>query len=126
MRGEQATDPVSQLDLDAARSDWDHVYQRVLAGREKIAESQRELSALGKWVAVHSQPTMAHDPVGRKSGDSMGEIILQSLAVGLSFALLAPYLLEFAFPRRRAIYPRQGTCSDATENVDFTGEPANI
>ena len=125
VRGDQAADPVSQLDLDAARGDWDHAYQRVLEGRAKIADARRELAALGKWVVIHSQPTISQEPTGKKSGDSMGEIIGESLGLGLGFALLAPYLLELAFPRRRSSAAHKDAWPQAADNVDFTGEPAN-
>ncbi|MES2921971.1 MAG: hypothetical protein V4819_10505 [Verrucomicrobiota bacterium] len=122
----QAVDPVSQLDLDAARGDWDHAYQRVLESRAKVADARRELSAPGKWVVIHSPPTISNEPVIRKSGDSMGEIIGESLGAGLAFALLAPYLLELAFPRRRALgSARKGPWLEAADSADFSGEPAN-
>ena len=125
VRGDQAVDPVSQLDLDAARGDWDHAYQRVHEGREKVAEARRELAALGKWVVIHSQPTISQEPVGKKAGETMGVIILQSLAVGVAFALSAPYLMELAFPRRRLISARGSGWSEAADPPDFSGEPAN-
>lgn len=126
VRGDQAADPVSQLDLDAARGDWDYTYQRVLEGRAKVADARRELSAPGKWVVIHSPPTISNEPVGRKPDDSMGSIIGESLGIGLAFALLAPYLLELAFPRRR----QPGlACKDAVveaaDEADFPGQPAN-
>lgn len=126
VRGDQAADPVSQLDLDAARGDWDHAYQRVLEGRAKAADARRELAALGKWVVIHSPPVISLDPVGRKPGESMGEIIGASLGVGLAFALLAPYLLELAFPRRRQSgLASKNSALEAADEADFPGEPAN-
>ena len=85
-----------------------YVYQRVLAGRERTAESQRERSAMGKWVAIHSRPTLARHPVG------------------IAFAWRAPYLLVLAFPRCRAIFTHRDDRPVATANVDFTAEPAKI
>ncbi len=125
VRGDHAADPVSQLDLDAARGDWDHAYQSILAGRARVADARRELAAPGKWVVIHSQPTISYEPVGRKSGDSLGEIILQSQGVGLAFALIAPYLLELAFPRRRPSAARKDSWPQAANEIDFPGEPAN-
>ncbi len=62
----------------------------------------------------------------KKTGESQGAITLQSLGIGLAFALLAPYLLELAFPRRRAISTRLNARPGATANADFTAEPVNI
>lgn len=126
VRGDQAADPVSQLDLDAARGDWDHAYQRVLEGRAKVADARRELAALGKWVVIHSPPVISLEPVGRKPGESLGEIIGESLGIGLAFALLVPYLLELAFPRRRQPgSARKDASRETADEADFPGEPAN-
>ena len=85
-----------------------YVYQRVLAGRERTSESQRERSAIGKWVAIYSRPTLARDPVG------------------IAFAWRAPYLLALAFPRCRAISAIRDDRPVATASADFTAEPAKI
>jgi len=76
-------------------------------------------------VVIHSQPTISQEPVGKKAGETMGVIILQSLAVGVAFALSAPYLMELAFPRRRLISARGSVWSEASDPPDFSGEPAN-
>ena len=85
-----------------------YVYQRVLAGRERTSESQRERSGMGKWVATHSRPTLARDPVE------------------IAFAWRAPYLLALAFPRCHAISAIRDDRPVATASADFTAEPAKI
>ncbi len=55
----------------------------------------------------------------------MGEIIVQALGVGLAFALLPPYLLEWAFPRRRSSAVRKGAWPAVVDEVDFTAELEN-
>lgn len=126
VRGAEAADPVSRLDLDAARADWDHAYRRVLDGRTQAADARRELAAPGNWVVIHSQPVISQSPVDKKPDKSLGAVILQALGAGLAFSLLAPYLLELAFPRRsRPVSPGKDAWSEAADDSELVGLPAN-
>ncbi len=125
VRGDQAADPVSQLDLDAARGEWERANRRVLDHRERADDARRELSALGRTVVIHSQPSISENPTGRNSGETMLEIIARSLGIGLAYALAVPYLLELAFPGRRRSAPVKGAWSESAEGSGFEAVRAN-
>lgn len=101
VRGTHAPDTIPQLDLDAARGAWEYAQHRAFDRQAQLADAQRELSDLGHWVAIHTQPQIAQSPVGKKFDESLGALILQGIVVGLAVALLLPYLLELAIPHRR-------------------------
>ncbi len=102
-RGDQAADSIGRLDVDAARLNWEHAHQQVLAAQSKVLEFKRKLVNPEKWVTIHSQPQIAHKAVNKKGDKLFGAVVLQALGVGLAFALLIPYLLELAFPRQRRL-----------------------
>jgi hypothetical protein len=115
LRGADKGDPLSQLDLDAARGEWEHAQRQLLDVRTRISAEKRELANPGKWVAVHTQPVISNNAV--KPDESWQTVILRALGAGLVFSLCAPYLLELAFPR---VYkPR-------TKEGDRWGEAAEI
>ncbi|MEO5917773.1 MAG: hypothetical protein ABIS50_26310 [Luteolibacter sp.] len=121
IRGDQETDPAARLDVDAARRDWEDAHSRVLATQARIGETKLQLPNPGKWVIVHSIPQISDRPVSGETDETMGTVILQSLATGLALALLAPYLLELAFPRRSR---RRPTASEKW--TEFSGVPEQI
>lgn len=91
-------------------------------------DANREQNSLGKWVEIHSPPAISNTPVGKAADESLGGMILQALGVGLGFSLLAPYLLEFAFPRRsrRRVPVKQRTeWSEPCDEPAASGTPAN-
>lgn len=100
IRGEDSGDTIAKLDLDAARHHWENAQNRVLDGQARIQEARLELTNPGKWVVVHSSPVISQSPVGKKGDESLGIVILKALGIGLGYALVIPYLLELAFPRR--------------------------
>jgi hypothetical protein len=119
-------DALDQLEIDDLRGNWEHAMRRTHEAQDRRADAQIALSSWASVVQVHSQPVISNEPVGRKPDESMGAIIGESLGVGLAFALLAPYLLELAFPRRRQLDPaRTGPWHEAADDADFPGEPAN-
>ncbi len=77
-------------------------------------------------VMIHSYPDISQSPF-KKAEDSLGTVIWQSIALGLSFALGAPYLLELAFPRRRSnpTSPAKEFTEDDYEDLGI-GAPVEI
>ena len=53
-------------------------------------------------LLVHEQPLIAAQPFQPAMGPDLNETVVKSLLAGLLFALLVPYLLELAFPPRKA------------------------
>jgi len=128
LRGDSPADPLARIDVDAARTEWEHAHHQVLENRQRIADANRERNNLGKWVEIHSTPAISNTPVGKAADESLGGMILQALGVGLGFSLLAPYLLEFAFPRRsrRRVPVKQRTeWSEPCDEPAASGTPAN-
>ncbi len=121
VRGDPPADPVAKLGVDAARLDWENAHRRVLEGRARVGEIKHELVNPGKWVVVHSQPVISDNSVAGESDETMGSVILESLGTGLAFALLVPYLLELAFPRRFRRSP-----AVAEKWAEFPGVPERI
>lgn len=116
LRGNEAHDPVARLDLDAARVGWEHARTFALDTRTRVAAHQRELANPGTWVVMHTPPTISATPVEPEK--SWTYFILSAIGTGLAFTLVAPYLLELAFPRvyqpgRKGVEPW----------TDETGEP---
>lgn len=97
LRGDETHDPVSRLDIDAARVGWEHARTYALDVRTRIAALQRELANLGRWVVVHTSPVIPTTAVTPEK--SWAYFIFSSIGTGLAFTLIAPYLLELAFPR---------------------------
>lgn len=123
LRGDQTGDPVSQLDLDAARAEWEHARRMVLDGRTLIAADRRKLANPGKWVVLHTQPVISQGTL--KPQKSWAYHILVALGTGLAFTLLAPYLLELAFPRvYRSRMKGEEPWSDETLDPGMTRQPA--
>jgi capsular polysaccharide biosynthesis protein len=97
LSGGAEADALSQLEIDAARGDWEAARQQVREFQNQSEHAERELRNPGKWVEILSQPTISPSAVKPKT--TLNDTILRSLAIGLAFALLAPYLLELAFPQ---------------------------
>lgn len=97
LTGGVEADALSRLEIDAARGDWDAARQQLREFHLQLQQAERELSHPGKWVSVLSPPSISSSAV--KSKTTLYDIILRSAAIGLGFALLAPYLLELAFPQ---------------------------
>lgn len=128
VRGEQPADPVSRLDLDAARIDWEQVHRHAADLRMQVAEMERELSSVGKFVTVHSEPVIAQNRAGRKTEDSLAEVSLESLGYGLLYALLVPYLFELACPfhRRKFITPAKKVAPVADDEWSGTARDSDL
>ena len=124
VRGEETGDPVSQLDVDAARAAWNHANQQRLESQTFVDSLVRERSSLGTWTVAHTTPQVANSSTGPKSEDTLGMVILKSLGIGLGCALAIPYLLELAFPRchRRTTYAEPVWQNAET---DLSGEPVH-
>lgn len=90
-------DTLTQLAIDAARTDWEAAREQIREFQNQSARAERELANPGKWVAIMSQPSISYSAVKPKT--SFDDIIFRSLGIGLCFALLCPYLLELAFPQ---------------------------
>lgn len=123
MRGEKAADPLAQLDLDAARRDWDHAHQQVLDLRTRIAEMKRERANPVKWAVVHTQPELSQTPL--KKDQSLEGAALNALVSGLVVAFAAPYFLELILPRRRRSAPEKDKWLDAPDGEELAAIPAN-
>ncbi len=124
VRGEETGDPVSQLDVDAARAAWTHANEQLLGSQALVDSLAREHFSLGSWTVVHTIPQISNSSVGPKSEDTLGMVILRSIGIGLGCALAIPYLLELAFPRR---HRRSATAAPGWENAqtDLSGEPVH-
>ena len=118
VRGEVSGDPVSQLDVDAARATWIHDNQSVLDARSGVDRLNLELGTSRKWLAIHTAPRISETAVGPKSEDSHGLVTLRAFAVGLVGALAIPYLLELAFPRRR-----RRTAAPSWQEAEIPADP---
>lgn len=116
LRSESAADPVSQLDVDAARNEWNHASSLVLDGRNRLAAVKMKLADPGKWTVVHTPAEVASTSVAQD--DSLAMVLYRSLGIGLAFALAIPYLLELAFPRRMKIRGRSVGAA-----VEISGDP---
>ncbi len=124
VRGEKAADPLSQLDLDAARRDWDHAHQQVLDLRSKIVEMKRESANPVKWTVVHTEPLIAYTP-GRKNF-TLEDATMQALVAGVVVTFVLPYFLELVLPRRRRSAIEKDKWPDAfDEAVELPGIPVN-
>jgi hypothetical protein len=93
-------DPVAQLDIAAARSEWESTLARAFELKNQVDQMNRELSSSRKWVEVYTEPEIAQIPAGKKADESLGALIGRVLLIGLATALALPYLLELIFPRR--------------------------
>lgn len=123
MTGGAATDALTQLEIDAARGDWDAARQQVREIQNQSRQAEREFSNPGKWVAVLSSPSIS--PMAVKPETTLDEIILRSFAIGLGFALLAPYLLELAFPQvYRPRHPKRGGWEKEMADAGLSELPA--
>ena len=100
VRGVAPADVSSRLDLGRARADWEEALQNIRHHEDEIARERMKLES-ARWSAVHSSARAMRDPDTPGTADSMTRLILRALGIGLGFALLAPYLLELAFPRGR-------------------------
>jgi len=122
MTGGAATDALSQLEIDAARGDWDAARQQVRELQNQSRQAERELANPGKWVTIFSSPSLS--PTAVKSKNTLDEIILSSLAIGLGFALLVPYLLELAFPQvYRPKHTKPGGWENEMADAGLIGQP---
>ena len=125
IRGPQANE-LDQLYVDEIKRDLQHTTTRLSDYRARLEEIGHERSTWRSTVVVHARPEISNTPV-KKSGDSLGTIIWQSLAWGLGFALAAPYLLELAFPRRR---PSPTSAAEEFSDQDYEalgiGAPVEI
>jgi hypothetical protein len=123
VRGEETGDPVSQLDVDAARAAWTHANEQLLESQALVDRLAREHFSLGTWTVTHTVAQISHLSVGPNSEDTLGIVILRSLGIGLGCALAIPYLLELAFPRRHRKSAAEPTWQDA--ETDLSREPAH-
>jgi hypothetical protein len=124
VRGEQPVEPLSKLDLDASRIDWEQAQRHAADMRTLVAEIGLELESVGKFATVHSDPIIPMSPTGKKSEDPIGEVTLEALGYGLLFALLVPYLFELVYPfhRRRIKKPvRKAIAPGSTD--EWSGPP---
>ena len=124
VRGEQPVEPLSKLDLDASRIDWEQAQRHAADMRTLVAEIGLELESVGKFATVHSDPIIPMSPTGKKSEDPIGEVTLEALGYGLLFALLVPYLFELVCPfHRRRIKPpvRKAVAPGSTD--EWSGPP---
>jgi hypothetical protein len=124
VHGDAAIQAIDQLDLDELRGDWEHAVQRVREANDRRSSIDNELAAWKSVIAVHTQPMISQNPVGKGSANPLGRVVLEALVSGLVFALAVPYLLEFAFPRRRPAsrVPRE-VLSQIEEEVAFCQNP---
>ncbi len=125
VRGYAPVDPIASLDVDAARHDWQNARARVLDAEAVLAEARLELANPGRWVEIHSVPQISDKAVGRDSDDSLGSVTLKALGAGLAFALLTPYLLELAFPRRLRGKAASGEWHEMEPVREISGMPVN-
>lgn len=119
-RGDQATDAIGRLDVDAARSDWEDAHQQVLQERSRITALKRELEDPGNWVRIHSPPQISQTSINDKGNDLLGVVLLQALGLGMGFALIVPYFLELLFPRRRFRKSSQGRDNAGGSSYEFS------
>jgi len=125
VRGEQPAEPLSKLDLDASRIDWEQAQRHAADVRTLVAEIGLELESVGKFATVHTDPVIAQNPAGKKAEDSLGEVSLESLGYGLLFALLVPYLFELACPfHRRRIKQPVRKQESPTFTDEWSGPPS--
>jgi hypothetical protein len=124
VHGDAAIQPIDRLDLDELRGDWEHAVQRVRDANDRRSNIDNELSAWKSVIAVHTQPMISHNPLGKGSANPLGRVVLEALASGFVCALGVPYLLELAFPRRRPAsrVPRE-VLSQIEEEVAFCQNP---
>jgi capsular polysaccharide biosynthesis protein len=123
MTGGVAADALSQLEIDAARGDWDAARQQVRELQNQSRQAEREIANPGKWVTVLSSPSLSSMAV--KPETTLDEIIFRSFAIGLGFALLAPYLLELAFPQvYRPRNPKRGEWEKEMADAGLAELPA--
>ena len=124
VRGEETGDPVSLLDVEAARAAWTHSNEQLLGSQALVDSLKLELSSPGIWTVVHTVPQISNSSVGPKSEDTLGMVVLRSIGIGLGCALAIPYLLEIAFPRR---HRKSASAAPNWENaeIDLTGEPVH-
>lgn len=134
VRGEQPTDPASKLDVSASRIEWEEGCRRVMVEKGRIADLELEAASLGKSFTVHADPIISGSRAGTKTEDSFAEITWRSLGSGLLFALLAPYLFEFACPFYRrpivAARPKRDSTPDnewavPAKDSDLVATPLN-
>lgn len=123
VRGEETGDPVSQLDVDAARAAWTHANEQLFESQGLVDTLAREHFSPGIWTVTHTIPQISHSSVGPKSEDTLGLVILRSLGIGLGCALAIPYLLELAFPRRHRKSAVEPTWQD--EETKLSAEPVH-
>ena len=128
VRGEQPTEPLSKLDVDAARIDWEQVHRHAADVRTLVAEIGLELESVGKFATVHTDPVIPQNPAGKKAEDSLGEVSLESLGFGLLFALLVPYLFELVCPfhRRKLITPVKKEVALADDEWSGTAKVSDL
>lgn len=100
VRADVLSDPVAQLDIDAARSDWESSLARTFELQNQINRLNQELASPRDWIEVHSEAEIPSSPIGKKADESLGTLIVRSLLIGLGCALTLPYLLELCIPRR--------------------------
>ncbi len=116
--GEPPVNALAGLNVDAARRDWESAQNERLAGEARYKDISFEMENPKKWVAVHSNPRISQTPVGKMPDESLGWVIVQALGAGLACALVIPYFLELAFPRRsRPLPPAKESWADESENL---------
>ncbi|MES2440885.1 MAG: hypothetical protein V4584_17600 [Verrucomicrobiota bacterium] len=120
-RGGEDLNPISRMDVDDARSALENARGRIWEMKNRHDELARESEIPKKWVVIHSPPVISQTAL--KSDDSLGNVILQSLGTGLAFALLIPYLLELAFPRRIRSKASAGEEWSEAAEPEMTGLP---
>ena len=102
VRGETPADPAARVDIDAARADWENARKQVLEAEGKKQALAESSKVRRTWVEVITAAQISDSPVVTDKDETMGAVILRSLAVGLGCALAVPYLLELLFPRVRS------------------------
>lgn len=123
VRGEAPADPASKLDITASRIEWEQECRRVADNKNRAAEMDLELSSLGRFTTIHTDPVISQTPAGKKSEDSLGELSLESLGYGLLFALLIPYLFELACPFHRGRIKQPPGKATAPDSIDEWSAP---
>lgn len=124
LRGEASGDALAQLDVDAARTTWNHANTQLLDARSRVETLNRELATPRSWVALHSVAQISSTAVGPETENTLGWVVLRSFGIGLLCALGIPYLLELAFPRRfRKSAATTRTWQD--EESDLSAEPVH-
>jgi hypothetical protein len=98
--GDPPVDALAGLSVAAARREWESAQTQRLEAEQRHKQAVFERENPGPWIVIHSPALISPTPIGRKADESLGWVIVQALGAGLAFALMVPYLLELAFPRR--------------------------